>query len=241
MNKTKLFFAVLSAAALSLTVSATPIPLSAIGINKLVNVTGHPYNVSGGGGFSAIVDGHVTTVWCVDDQNNINPGSSSAIYRANVILIHAWPGGLNALVRKGTVTFPNWGDGDNLTPLQRYQAAAWLVSQYSGFPNGPSNSGAGNTALQNAAWRMTHTGAGAPAANANYTAAVNFIDNPMNAGYGFGKWAVISGVVNSAGVLSTSDTRQTFLVQVATPEPGTYMMLGAGLIVVALAGRKRLA
>lgn len=240
MNKSTLILSSFAAIALSMTAAATPIPLSAVGINKTVNVYAHTYNTSGGGGFSAIVDGHYTTVWCVDNQNFISPGSGSAIYQANVILINAWPGGLNALVRKGTTAFPNWSDGDDLTPLQRYQAAAYLVSQYSNFPNGPSGN-ANDALLQDAIWRMTHVGGGAPASNAKYTAAVNFIDNPVNSAYGFSKWAVISGTVNSMGVLSGGDTRQTFLVQVQTPEPGTYAMLGGGLVLIALIGRKRAA
>jgi hypothetical protein len=217
---------------------AAPIPLSAVGIGKSISITGHPYNILGGGGFSAIVDGFATTVWCVDSQNTISVGD---MYIANVILLGNWPSGQNALVRKGTNT--NWSDGLSLTALQRYQASAYLIEQYSGFPDGPDADTTANRRIQNAIWRITHQkgGGGAfPASNTPYADAVSFITNPLNVDFGKGKWAVISGSVNRDGEF-TKPTYQTFMVQVAgpeVPEPATYGLMGAALCALAFIRRR---
>ncbi len=220
--------------------TATPIPISALGIAKPVIVLSHPYNVLGGGGFSGTIAGNATTLWCVDLQNTISPGQPSANYLANVIALGPWPSGQNSLVRAGATS--NWSDGSALTPLQRYQAAAWLVAQYSGFPAGPDANSAANQAIQNAIWRLLHKvdggGAAVPAANAAYSNAVSFITNPANSNFGFNNWAVVSGVVSVGGDLLRS-RRQTFLVEYQPiPEPSTYALCGLALGATLLA-RKR--
>jgi hypothetical protein len=226
-------------AVLAILVSAAPIPISALGIDKTVTISSRPFPAGSAGGFHAIVDGFDTTAWCVDNQNFISPGAPSATYQANVIAVGAWAGGQNALVRKGTNI--SWTDGDDLTALQRYQGSAWIIEQYTGFPDGPSVDDTANVARQNAIWRLTHMvggGGSAPAANADYAAAVAFLDGGSDPDFGFGRWAVISGLVDTDGDL-LADTRQTFMVQY-TPEPGTYALMAAGLGL--LAGiRRRLA
>lgn len=217
---------------------AAPLPLSALGVGKSIGITGHPYNVLGGGGFSATIDGFDTTVWCVDSQNTISVGD---MYIANVILLGDWALGQNPLVRKGTNA--NWSDGNTLTPLQRYQASARLIEQYSGFPDGPDADSTANRRIQNAIWRITHrTGAGGafPSSNTPYTDAVSFIANPLNIDFGKGTWAVVSGAVNSQGEF-VKPSFQTFMVQVAateTPEPATYGLIGAALCGLAFVRRR---
>lgn len=241
MRKTFQFISTAALIALgAISTVAAPIPMSAVGVGKTVQITGHPYNILGGGGFSATVHGFDTTVWCVDSQNFVSVGS---LYIANVILLGDWSSGQNPLVRKGTNT--NWSDGLSLTALQRYQASAYLLEQYSGFPDGPDANTTANRRVQNAIWRMTHqkgVSGTYPSSNSLYTDAVSFITNPLNVDFGKGTWAVISGAVNLQGEF-TSSKFQTFLVQVTpditeTPEPATYGLMGAALCGLAFIRRR---
>lgn len=238
--------------ALSMVAMATPVPFSALGINKTVEVTDFAFGGPiSGGAFTAVVDGYLTTVWCVDIQNSIDPGDPSATYTANVTALDAWIGGINPEVRKGTVTgAANWGDGSDLTALQRYQAAAYLVQQFDSSPNGPTTPSAANQAIQNAIWHLTYANGvpsshADPGPNAEYLAAKAFLENPANANFGFGNWAVISGVALPDGTL-TSNGRQTFLVQYIpdrtdVPEPASLAMIGGGLILFASVRLRRTA
>lgn len=218
---------------------AAPLPLSAIGIGKSITITGNPYPLLGAGGFSLTVDGYETIAWCVDSQNNLSVGD---MYIANVILLGNWPGGQNPLVRKGTTT--SWTDGLSLTALQRYQASAYLVQQYTNFPAGPDPVNfPDDNRIQTAVWRLTHekTGKGVfPAANVKYNEAVSFISDPANKKFGWGTWAVISGNVNANGEF-TGRGYQTLLVRVnpEVPEPATYGLMGLALCGLAILRRRR--
>ncbi|HEY3441419.1 MAG TPA: PEP-CTERM sorting domain-containing protein [Paludibaculum sp.] len=244
----------LSLGASALAAPLTPLPQSYTGLALNVAVTGHPYNVGNGGAFDAAVahdtgftDAFFTQFWCVDNENSISPGANTK-FLANVTPLGNWAGGINADVRKGTLPAASWENGGALTPLQRYQAAAWLLSQTS-FYLGLSLPGANDVAIQQAIWALTDVKGVSPNnsawTNAFFTNAVNFISLGANVNYGKGEWAVVSGVVNSSGVVSATDRRQTFLVQLQqreiehnpVPEPATYAMMGLGLL--AIAGLRR--
>ena len=222
-------------------VSAGPIGQSALGIDKDVQILSHTFNVLNGGSFYAIVDGFDTQVFCVDNQNHVYVPDE---YLADVVALSDWDSTDQSHVRKGNnTTWPALDAGYNgATALQRYQAAAWLVSQYSAFPSGTGTANGNDQALQTAIWYLLYQGTGgAPALNSTSKGyAESALDAVFaNPTFGFYQWAIISGEANGGGRLLNS-TKQTFLVQLdpsgdtPTPEPATYAFLGAGLIAMAL-------
>jgi len=245
--------------ALALGVSAlaaplTPLPQSYTGLALNVAVTSQTYNVGNGGAFVGVVahdslfsDAFTTQLWCVDNENFVTPGANTK-FLANITPLGNWAGGINADVRKGTLPAASWENGGALTPLQRYQAAAWLLSQTTFYLSAALNPAA-DLPIQQAIWALTDVKGVNPNnsawTNAFFNNAVNFIG--ANANYGKGEWAVVSGVVSNLGVVSESDRRQTFLVQLKqreieenpTPEPATYAMMGLGLLAVAGIRRRK--
>jgi hypothetical protein len=191
-----------------------------------VTIDGKIYPARTGGAFVGAIANYATVFWCVDGQTGAPPSS----FTADVVLLGPWPGGFNELVQSGLNT--NWGDGLTLVPLQRYQAAAWLMTQYTGFPNGPQDTNA-DWDIQMAIWRLLYDntigGGFLYPANNDYTSAVAFIQDPSNAEFGFGKFAVVSGAANpNTGALSPSSRVQTTIV-LADPVPEPRM---TGLLVV---------
>ena len=224
---------------------ASPLPLSLTGNALNVNVERQDYSMDGGGAFIARVANNshftnsaLTTFWCVDNENNVGLPDT---YLANITPLGNWTGGANSSVRKGTyVLASDWNDHASLTPLQRYQAAAWLITQTTYFKGSARNNGE-DILIQHAIWSLTDLAGVSPDnphdwQNPYYTAATTHITT-TGANFGKGSWAVVSGVVDADGHI-TSNTRQTFLVQVV-PEPGTYALMGAGLIILACLRRRR--
>jgi hypothetical protein len=223
----------------SLAAFAAPIlPTSDLGLSVPVAIDGsgswRPYPILSGGGFAAIVNGVDPAIfYCVDDQNHIGAGDS---YIASIVALAAWPSGQDAMVRKGTVS--SWWDGGSLTPLQRYQAAAWLADGYSGLAAGSGPATANDNLRQQAIWDLLRTsdaGTGT-SSNAFYTAAISAI--MASPTYDFGKWAVVSGTSKHSvegGAYLGEPTFQTFLVQLDSrgeervPEPASFGLLGLGL------------
>jgi hypothetical protein len=241
-----LTLAVLAMIAISTIALAAPIPLSAVGVNKPVSLKSTDrISLSGGGRFEGSLDGFDTQFWCVDEENHV---TLPTVYRANVTLLGDWgPDGTNSMVAKGdygVVSNWNFSAAGFVSPLQRYQAAAYLLEQMSGV-NGVAN----DLDLQSAIWSLLDLNTAihpideiltSGAAFNKRTEAVDYIKS--NAGFGFGAWAVVSGdlIGGSASRLDCCDMRQTFLVQVEpVPEPGTYAMMGAGLIGLAFLARRK--
>jgi len=249
-----LFALALGASALA--APLTPLPQSYTGLALNVAVPTHTYNVGTGGAFAGVVahdslftDAFVSQFWCVDNENFVTPGPNTK-FLANITPLGNWAGGTNADVRKGTLPAASWQNGGALTPLQRYQAAAWLLAQTT-FYQGAALNAAADLPIQQAIWALTDVKNVSPNnsawTNAFFNNAVSFITLGANADYGKGQWAVVSGVVNNLGAVSDSDRRQTFLVQLKqreieenpTPEPATYAMMGLGLLAVAGIRRRR--
>lgn len=249
------------------TLWADDVPASVLNSNGLatnvsVNVLGwgpnpaYPVSFSFGigGGFAATVDNYRTTVWCVDAQEDIFLPTT---YSADLVSTTAVTANSN-YVHYGNVTPSGWQmdlGAAYASAQTRFQMAAYLVGQYSNFPNGPAPNDLQNQEIQTAIWEiMWNGGTGAPDgltysqiqagpgtstavqnAVAGYISdAQNFVSNPLNAGY-FNNFAIVSGNVDPSGNL-TSPGYQTFLIQV--PEPSTWFLLLAGLGLVALNRRR---
>ncbi len=138
--------------------------------------------------------------------------------------------------------------------LNRFRMAAYLVSQYSSFPGGPTSGGSTDDAIQRAIWKIMYNNTGTNSLNFTFSdvssgagsgntwidLARSFVLNANNSSF-FNNWAVVSWTVDSTGNLNAPNTPnyQTFLVQIV-PEPGFYGMLALGLSGLAVAiGRRR--
>lgn len=219
---------------------AAPIPLSLTGIPTSVNVVSRAYPIDNGGSFNAFVanptlnPGFATIFWCVDIENGIDVHDPlTREYDANIVLVSATTAQAQ-YVRKGNETV--WADGQGYTAQQRYNAAAFLVEMILAGGPGPTDLDA-----QRAIWRFTDAGgANTPAfyQNGAYALGQAFLAgaNPSTQR----TWATVSGAVLANGQLVPSNTRQTFLVEVApVPEPGTYALMGGGLLLLAGLRRRR--
>lgn len=236
---------------------AAPIPVDALGLARTVVVTtagGYPINISNvgrGGGYAGSVAGTETILWCVDSQLDVNSGTNN--YLANVVRVSdignpdydgyvRYDGVTGSGTRKGNEWIVNLGSAYNVASA-RYQMAAWLVSQYTGMPNGPSADDARNRAIQRAIWRvmlneswvfdpdvLTGDISTGSVSGSWIQDAVNFL-SAGNYGNFFDNWAVVSGGVQVDGDFKFLGGKQTFLVQLQpVPEPHFYGLLAAGLI-----------
>jgi hypothetical protein len=242
---------------------ASPVPATILGLNANVVVGATVYPVSygalgNGGGFALSITpngsliSYDTIGWCVDVNNDIGGGQN---YQADLIAIDGtWVNGTNPFVRKGENTV--WYDGlTTLTPEQRYQMAAYIVSQFANFPDGPTPDGPSQKSLNSAQWATT---ADSDPGNNILTPAASLQSEPIYAGakayilanptYGYNEFALISGVVDSNGVITTPGTTsggilttQTFLIQISggVPEPGSIFLMGTGLSGLALLIRRK--
>lgn len=257
---------------------ADPLPSGILGaggtlLNTSVNMQSLPYPVSfqfsttygnftgSGGGFAAKVDGFNTIVWCVDSEEDISLPTN---YQADLVQLSTVAAN-SSDVRYGNVTGSAWNLNLGAAPYDtaafRYEAAAYLVSQYQGFPNGPSSSDLVNQELQTAAWELLYNSSvtagygitfsqiqtggstfnGSPAALAQFQSAVSadvadavacVLNGSTCPGFHPGNWAVLSGPVNPSGALGVDRGNQTYLVQLApVPEPSSLVLFGGVLLV----------
>ncbi len=244
---------------------AAPIPPAGFGLGKNVTISTSQYpvtlnGVGTGGGFGGTLEGYQTTFWCVDSQLVISLGTS---YKANVVpLTGVNQGSWDSATRYEDVTGNHWASTFGVvnsvnmdTAEARYRMAAWLVSQYSNFPAGPSLNNSANKAIQSAIWRVMlndtfpqdpdvptlPVSAGAPSGYTDWIdAAKAYVSQHYNDPF-FNNWAIVSGAVKSSNgnwVFDSNKKKQTFLVQVV-PEPGFYGVLALGLAGLFLAIRKR--
>ncbi|MGJ5818302.1 PEP-CTERM sorting domain-containing protein [Paludibaculum fermentans] len=237
-----LFGAAVFMAAIS-SVSAAPLPPSVLGTDKSVNIQNESLAVLSGGGFGGTLEGYSTYFWCVDWENFVAGPPDS--YSANVVALSDWTATEKNQVQKGNNT--NWAlNPPVLSSLQRYQVAAYLLTQMATFQNLAKQTGAALTADQNlqaSIWKVLNIGtpSAASPAVANMSplnAAISYVQS--NPTYGFGTFAVVSGVSLNGDLTRTK--KQTFLVQIEAaqvPEPGTYALMGLGLGALALIRKRK--
>ncbi len=238
-----LFGAAAMLAAIS-SVSAAPLPQSVLGTDKAVVISNENLKVLSGGGFGGTLESLDTYFWCVDWENYI--AGPPDTYNANVVALGAWTATEESQVRKGTNT--SWAlNPPALSALQRYQVAAYLLTQMSTFQTmtkqttNPTK--ATDEDLQRSIWKILNLGLPSNASPAvvnmaPLNAAIAYVQSHPD--YGFGSWAVVSGISSGGRLAGTK--KQTFLVQIEAtqvPEPGTYALMGLGLGALALLRKRK--
>jgi len=240
-----------------LPLQASPLlPGASLGIGKTVEITNDRLLlVLSGGRYNGLVDGIDVDLWCVDVERFATRGNT---YMANVIPLVAWSPEEAALARKGSFTNEDFWWNLGLGAVERYQAAAWLITQMEAYRSGSHFYP--DLHLQQAVWGILDDAefqsvSLTPLAHSWMITAAAFIR--QNPGFGLGEWAVVSGSAAPDGSFAGWEY-QTFLTRleslppaarpvalsgapetVHSPEPGTLLLTGAGLIAAALAARRR--
>jgi hypothetical protein len=208
------------------------------------------FNFGSGGGFTATIDSTNTIMWCVDAEEDIAPPTT---YNADLVKLSTI-GTNSSYARYGNVSSSQWQlnlSGDN-TAQQRYEMAAYLISQYPGYPVGPSPSNTlTDQELQAAIWETLWNSSVSPQGGLTYSKVFNgggafnstdetavanyisqaqaFVNNSSNASF-FNNFALVSGGVNSNGSLQSPGV-QTYIVPLYTPatvpEPASIVLLGS--------------
>lgn len=236
---------------------ASPLlPGSALGTGKTVQITNDRLVlVLNGGRYNGLVDGVDVDLWCVDVERFASPGNT---YMANVVPLLPWTPDQAALVRKGSFSNEDFWWDLGLGSVERYQAAAWLITQMEAYRSGTpfqpdlhiqqaiwgilDDAESQSISLTPLAWSWMHT------------AAAFVRENPE---FGLGEWAVISGNAAADGTFQGWQY-QSFLTRLEAvkpearsgalppeapltenPEPGTFALIGAGLLLGGWALRRR--
>ncbi len=171
------------------------------------------FNFGSGGGFTATIDSTNTVMWCVDAEEAISPPTT---YNADLVELSKVATD-KSYVRYGNVSSSQWKlslSGDN-TPLQRYEMAAYLISQYPGLPAGPNPSNTlTDKELQTAIWEVMWNTSVSPAGSVTWSKIFNgggalntadenqvatyisqaqsFVNNSANASF-FNNFAIVTG------------------------------------------------
>jgi hypothetical protein len=173
------------------------------------------------GPYLATVSGVKEFVFCDDETHTVYPNET---WTATVTT-------LQDLIALGSANIVNSPVMFRSLPnaLLLYQEAAWLVNQFGSNPNVASG-------IQNALWDvfLQKAGSGSPAdpsTDAYWLAQAATNYSKLTAGQ-IANTVFLSPVPGSQNPLSNG-TPQEFIT--LTPEPGSYVLMGAGLVLLSLA------
>jgi hypothetical protein len=197
-----------------------------------ITFTAHPFDVNGGGQFTANISSPPSTglaVYCVDFLNYVSLNTTYTL------------SGISSLANLSATNYGNSASSaftyftNVYTASQRYLMAGYLTTQFNlGAGGGDSN----NQAIQNAIWDLLDTNGSLHNAGTYLTAATNWLAAGNTS-------AIAAGLTIYDGYNSYTNARMQEMVHVtlntnvATPEPGTVGLLGLGLGLVALGARRR--
>jgi hypothetical protein len=200
-----------------------------------VSITAWDYPILSGGRFQMSLDGSPSfSVICNDYQNNISQFNSQ---------FPAWLSDSTDLSKARFGTLDPSGFNYNppaLTAVERYTAAAWLTTQFTfALNNGNPAPTPNDIAIQTAMWTLLSQTGAAPAVQPDQAT----LDQWLNSALQHKDDSEIRSmlrVVTSQDVALADDRfhsgQQEYIF--LTPEPTTYLMIGTGLIALALRRRR---
>lgn len=185
----------------------------------LDGVSGNLYgNLHAAPYFISVNGGPALPMMCDDDLTHITGGES-------------WTATSYALTAANLVDLKFATEGTASAMLNAYEEAAWIES---GVMNGTINAGDGNAAV----WSLFDSGFNI---SVDHNNVLNILGNAQT--------AVNSGLLNFSGIKiytpNPLNSSQEFIFgtvcynQSATPEPVTYAMIGSGLILLVIMGRRQ--
>lgn len=208
-----------------------------------ITITAQNFNVDNGGRFTAYEGANSAQtfdVFCIDYLNTFNYNTA---YTDNITSLSS---GNLANTRYGTTAAASFTDsatfGAFSNALSRYTMAAWLTTQYDYTQ---ANTSTRNVGIQDAIWNILEvTGNAAAPQHGAYTTwetnALNWISTASASTISNlqAQTRIYTDVAIASNNTATRYTtpEQEFLRVV--PEPGTFVMLGGGLLLIGLARPK---
>jgi PEP-CTERM motif len=212
-----------------------------------IDVTGYNgVGVSGGGEFVSNVNGSMMNLFCVDfahPEDDSNPYGTGGGYSAYVSTSSSYSntddGGLSSSAFEATSN----STINSLDGIQRYVVAAWLTTQYV-FPNTGNTVQNDNRAVQDAIWEILDPKSegyspdrsgwtDSSLINTYLLAGANFVTNTAAYAAFAPDVRIYTPLPNQNG----NSCGQEFVGVV--PEPATFAMLGAGLLLLGLIRKRR--
>jgi hypothetical protein len=213
--------------------------------------TGQTENVENGGQFTAYLASNPSQslfTYCVDDLNDVGITSPPSAYLVNVVDL-AVTSQVTTDTRYGQTPAASFSTNTVTIPTaigtaqDRYAMAAWLITQYN-FTSGVTPA---DDQIQNAIWTLLDaTGAVYPS-NGGVGTFINQAETWINAEITAGTLGAFESnvVIYSPSVLvGVADParyvlgNQEMIGFTGAPEPATLAMLGAGLVIIGLLGKR---